>query len=48
MQLPRICAYANAENVGSRRILAKVGLRLSNEFIESGVRCVWYEADAPR
>ena len=48
MQLPRICAYANAENAGSRRILAKVGLRLSNEFIESGVRCVWYEADAPR
>ncbi len=47
LNLPRICAYADAENAGSRRILEKVGLRLGNEFSEAGVRCVWYEAARP-
>lgn len=46
--LPRICAYADAENAGSRRILAKVGLRPGNAFMEDGVRCVWYEARNPQ
>jgi len=45
--LPRICAYADRDNAGSRRILAKVGLREGNEFTENGTRCVWYEALAP-
>jgi RimJ/RimL family protein N-acetyltransferase len=48
MQLPRICAYAEIENRGSRRILEKVGLRPGNEFEEGGTRCVWYEADNPQ
>ena len=48
MQLPRICAYADAENAGSRRILEKVGLRRGNEFIEAGTRHVWYEANRPQ
>ncbi|MDO7854372.1 GNAT family N-acetyltransferase [Hymenobacter convexus] len=47
LRLPRICAYADAENAGSRRILTKIGLRESNEFTEGGTRCFWYEADAP-
>lgn len=47
LQLPRICAYADAENAGSRRILSKIGLREGNEFLEGGTRCVWYEAAAP-
>ncbi|WP_310397359.1 GNAT family N-acetyltransferase [Hymenobacter sp.] len=47
LRLPQICAYADAENAGSRRILEKIGLRQGNEFIESGVRCVWYEAANP-
>jgi RimJ/RimL family protein N-acetyltransferase len=47
LQLPQICAYADAENAGSRRILEKVGLQLGNEFVEDGVRCVWYEAANP-
>ncbi|MBD2769494.1 GNAT family N-acetyltransferase [Hymenobacter sp. BT664] len=45
LELPRICAYADAENVASCRILEKVGLQRGNEFVEEGVRCVWYEAD---
>ena len=47
LQLPRICAYADAENAGSHRILTKIGLRQGNGFVEEGVRCVWYEAEAP-
>jgi ribosomal-protein-alanine N-acetyltransferase len=47
MGLPQICAYADAENLGSRRILAKIGLREGNEFVEDGARCVWYEASCP-
>ena len=47
LRLPRICAYADKNNAGSRRILAKAGLREGNEFTEDGVRCVWYEAAAP-
>ena len=45
LQLPRICAYADANNAGSRRILTKIGLQQGNEFVEDGTRCVWYEAD---
>ena len=47
MRLPQICAYADADNAGSRRILAKVGLKQGNEFVEDGVRCLWYEATNP-
>ena len=43
LQLPRICAYADAQNVASRRILTKIGLREGAEFLEEGVPCVWYE-----
>ena len=47
LRLPRICAYADVNNAGSRRILEKVGLQLGNEFTAGGVRCAWYEATAP-
>ncbi|WP_201983270.1 GNAT family N-acetyltransferase [Hymenobacter rubidus] len=47
LHLPRICAYADAENLGSRRILTKIGLREGNEFTEGGARCFWYEATNP-
>ncbi|OGX83616.1 hypothetical protein BEN47_17350 [Hymenobacter lapidarius] len=42
--LARLCAYADVENTGSRRILEKAGLRQHNEFQEGGTRCIWYEA----
>lgn len=45
--LPRICAYADVENVASCRILTRVGLLPGNEFDEGGTRCLWYEADNP-
>ncbi|WP_426061925.1 GNAT family N-acetyltransferase [Hymenobacter sp. B1770] len=47
LALPRICGYAAAENAGSCRILEKIGLRRTNEFMEESVRCVWFEADNP-
>ena len=47
MRLPRICAYANSENAGSRRILEKIGLRMGNEFDEGGAACVWFETSNP-
>lgn len=48
MKLARICAYADVENVGSRRILEKIGLQPGNAFVEGGTRCMWYEALNPR
>ncbi|RZK98993.1 MAG: N-acetyltransferase, partial [Hymenobacter sp.] len=45
--LPRICAYADAENIGSRRILEKIGLVAGNAFSEGGTACIWYEVAAP-
>jgi len=47
LQAPRICAYADMNNAGSRRILAKIGLREGNTFEEGGTACVWYEAKNP-
>ncbi|MDJ0366427.1 GNAT family N-acetyltransferase [Hymenobacter sp. H14-R3] len=45
--LPRICAYADVENAGSRRILEKIGLVPGATFEENGTACVWYEVAAP-
>jgi len=47
LRLPRICAYADADNAASRRILEKVGLRPGNTFEEAGSAHVWYEASRP-
>ncbi|MDO7849424.1 GNAT family N-acetyltransferase [Hymenobacter sp. M29] len=47
LKLLRICAYADAENMGSRRILTKIRLREGNEFTEGSTRCFWYEAHNP-
>ena len=47
LALPRICAYADVRNAGSRRILEKIGLQPGHEFSENGTRCVWYEAERP-
>lgn len=44
LHLPRICAYADVRNAGSRRILEKIGLMPDNEFVENGTACQWYEA----
>jgi ribosomal-protein-alanine N-acetyltransferase len=47
LALPRICAYADVDNAGSRRILEKIGLQPGNLFVENGTRCAWYEARNP-
>lgn len=47
MALSRICAQADVENIGSRRILEKIGMQQGNAFEEKGMRCVWYEALNP-
>jgi RimJ/RimL family protein N-acetyltransferase len=47
LHAPRICAYADVNNAGSRRILAKIGLQKGNTFAEGGTACVWYEAKNP-
>jgi ribosomal-protein-alanine N-acetyltransferase len=47
LKVARICAYADVNNAGSRRILAKIGLREGNTFEEGGTTCVWYEAQNP-
>lgn len=39
LKLPRICAYADVENIGSCRMLAKIGLRPGNTFVEGGTQC---------
>jgi RimJ/RimL family protein N-acetyltransferase len=45
--LPRICAYADVDNRGSRRILEKIGLVTGGSFDENGTACVWHEAQHP-
>jgi len=45
--LPRVCAYADVRNAGSRRILEKIGLAPGPIFVENGTRCAWYEARNP-
>jgi len=45
--LPRICAYADVDNAGSRRILEKIGLAPGPTFTEGGTTCAWYEARNP-
>jgi ribosomal-protein-alanine N-acetyltransferase len=47
LALPRICAYADVENAGSRRILEKIGLQPGGLFVENGTTCAWYEASNP-
>jgi RimJ/RimL family protein N-acetyltransferase len=44
MNIPTIYASAHIQNVGSRRILEKIGLR-DFEYNHDGIPCVWYELD---
>ncbi|RZK55992.1 MAG: N-acetyltransferase [Hymenobacter sp.] len=47
LKLPRLCAYADVRNAGSCRILAKIGLRPGNDFVEGGTLCRWFETPNP-
>ncbi|SEA50728.1 Protein N-acetyltransferase, RimJ/RimL family [Flavobacterium gillisiae] len=45
MNIQTIYASAHIKNVGSRRILDKIGLRLVSEYSHHDIPCVWYELD---
>jgi ribosomal-protein-alanine N-acetyltransferase len=46
MNIKTMYASANIENVGSRRILEKLGMQQKNEFDWNGIACLWYELNA--
>jgi ribosomal-protein-alanine N-acetyltransferase len=43
LDLKRVCGAAHIDNIGSNRILQKVGLKFINEFIYDGAKHNWYE-----
>ncbi|EIA07679.1 GNAT family N-acetyltransferase [Flavobacterium frigoris] len=43
LKIQKICAYADIENKGSRKILEKIGLQQISEFDDEGTACVWLE-----
>lgn len=47
MKLVKICAYADANNAASRRVLEKAGLTFVEFFELDGTREAWYEAFNP-
>lgn len=47
MQLPVINAYADFDNLNSRKVLEKVGMKFINSFELDGVEEVWYELKNP-
>lgn len=44
MKIPTINAYADNENLASRRVLEKCGLVHTESFYDDGVLCCWFEA----
>jgi ribosomal-protein-alanine N-acetyltransferase len=47
MKLERISAYVDVENAASVKVLEKCGLKFTNNFIDQGDRCAWYEIKNP-
>jgi RimJ/RimL family protein N-acetyltransferase len=45
MNIQTIYASAHIENIGSRRILEKIGLRFVSEYDYHNIPCFWYELD---
>jgi len=43
LDLKKVCGAAHIDNIGSNRILQKVGLKFINEFIYDGAKHNWYE-----
>ena len=46
MNIKTMYASANIENIGSRKILTKIGLKEKNTFDWNGIPCLWYELNA--
>lgn len=47
MKLEKINAYADFDNLASRRVLEKVGMRFVNAFDDEGTQEAWYEIKNP-
>lgn len=45
LKIKTIYASAHIENMGSRRILEKIGMQQKNEFDSEGIKCIWYELE---
>ena len=43
MKLKTIVGAAEEDNIGSNKVLLKIGLRYCNDFIYDGINCKWYE-----
>ncbi len=43
MKYPVICGAADYENIGSNKVLSKIGLHFINEFYFKDIKCNWYE-----
>lgn len=43
LDLPKICAAADIDNVGSNKILRKIGLQQTEVFEFEGISHNWYE-----
>lgn len=43
MSLNLICGAAEIDNIGSNKILQKIGLKYKNEFPFEGIKVYWYE-----
>lgn len=47
MKLEKINAYADSDNLASRKVLEKAGLHFVNTFEEDGIQEAWYEIKNP-
>lgn len=45
MKVPAIYASAHIENIGSNKILQKIGLQQNGQFLWNGLTCNWYELE---
>lgn len=43
LKLEKICGAADVNNIGSNRILSKIGMEKKDPFEYEGVTCNWYE-----
>jgi len=43
MKYDTICGAADVDNIGSNKVLQKIGLQFVNEFLFEETRCNWYE-----
>lgn len=43
MKVPAVYASAHIDNIGSNKILHKIGLRQNGRFLWNGITCNWYE-----